>query len=63
MSLNLDDAAAVDNFLHSGLWRLPTWDDYQKLSAESEYAAWTIYNQVLPEPFHYQCATTLKVRI
>jgi hypothetical protein len=43
--LNLDDAAAVDQFLHSGLWRLPTWEDYQQLAAESEYAAWVIYNR------------------
>ncbi|MDX2268635.1 MAG: DUF1338 domain-containing protein [Bryobacter sp.] len=44
-SLNLDDAAAVDQFLHSGLWRLPTWADYSRLLEESEYAAWTIYNR------------------
>jgi hypothetical protein len=43
--LNLDDAAAVDQFLHSGLWRLPTVADYQQLAAESEYAAWVIYNR------------------
>lgn len=43
--LDLDDASAVDEFLHSGLWTLPTWSDYQSLSAESEYAAWTIYNR------------------
>lgn len=43
--LDLDDAAAVDAFLHRGLWRLPTWADYQRLSAESEYAAWVIYNR------------------
>jgi hypothetical protein len=43
--LNLDDAAAVDQFLHSGLWRLPTWRDYQALAAQSEYAAWVIYNR------------------
>ena len=43
--LDLDDAAAVDKFLHSGLWRLPTWENYQLLSADSEYAAWTIYNR------------------
>ena len=35
----------VDSFLHSGLWRLPTWKDYTTLSKESEYAAWTIYNR------------------
>jgi hypothetical protein len=44
-ALNLDDATAVDNFLHSGLWRLPTIEDYQALAAESEYAAWVIYNR------------------
>lgn len=43
--LNLDDGQAVDTFLHSGLWRLPTWDNYTTLSKESEYAAWTIYNR------------------
>lgn len=43
--LDLDDPAAVDEFLHSGLWRLPGWEDYQALAAESEYAAWTIYNR------------------
>jgi hypothetical protein len=43
--LNLDDAGATDQFLHSGLWRLPTWSDYQALAAQSEYAAWVIYNR------------------
>lgn len=43
--LNLDDATAVDEFLHSGLWRLPTIEDYNQLAAESEYAAWVIYNR------------------
>ena len=43
--LNLDDAESVDKFLHSGLWRLPTWQDYSALADESEYAAWTIYNR------------------
>jgi hypothetical protein len=43
--LNLDDAAAVDKFLHSGLWGIPTRDDYMALSNESEYAAWVIYNR------------------
>ncbi len=45
LSIDLDDAVAVDHFLHSGLWRLPSWDDYKTLSAESEYAAWAIYNR------------------
>ena len=43
--LDLDNAEMVESFLHSGLWRLPTWADYQALAAESEYAAWTIYNR------------------
>src|ERR1044072_6702295 len=44
-ALNLDDAAAVDAFLHSGLWRLPTLEDYKALAEESEYAACVIYNR------------------
>jgi hypothetical protein len=43
--LDLDDAAQVDDFLHRGLWRLPTWADYSRLAEESEYAAWVIYNR------------------
>jgi hypothetical protein len=43
--LQLDDADAVDRFLHSGLWRLPAWADYKALAAHSEYAAWVIYNR------------------
>lgn len=43
--LDLNNALIVDQFLHSGLWRLPTWEDYSTLSGESEYAAWTIYNR------------------
>lgn len=44
-ALDLQDAAAVDQFLHSGLWRTPTWQDFQELSSVSEYAAWVIYNR------------------
>lgn len=43
--LDLNNPLAVDEFLHSGLWRLPTWEDYSALADESEYAAWTIYNR------------------
>ena len=43
--LDLEDAAAVDTFLHSALWRLPRWEDYSRLLDESEYAAWVIYNR------------------
>lgn len=44
-SLDLDDAEAVDAFLHTPLWETPTVEDYQTLLAESEYAAWVIYNR------------------
>jgi hypothetical protein len=43
--INLNDAAAVDLFLHSSLWRTPTLEDYMTLSKESEYAAWVINNR------------------
>ncbi|MBS1606615.1 MAG: DUF1338 domain-containing protein [Bacteroidetes bacterium] len=39
------DAAAIDQFLHSSSWELPTLEDYEALQAESEYAAWVIYNR------------------
>ncbi|HXL56175.1 MAG TPA: DUF1338 domain-containing protein [Chitinophagaceae bacterium] len=45
LKINLDDADAVDQFLHSGLWRIPALEDYLVLSKESEYAAWVIYNR------------------
>jgi hypothetical protein len=44
-AIDLDDPAAVDSFLHSGLWRRPTLGDYQALADMSEYAAWVIYNR------------------
>ena len=44
-AVDLDDGAAVDALLHRPLWRLPTYADYARLLAESEYAAWTIYNR------------------
>lgn len=61
--LDLDNPAEVDRFLHRGLWRRPTWQAYQQLSEESEYAAWVIYNRYylnhftisvhnLPAPFN-----------
>ncbi len=43
--VNLNDAQAVVDFLHAPLWRTPTWTDYQHLLAESEFAAWVIYNR------------------
>ncbi len=44
-ALNLDQAADIDAFLHKPLWRTPTLSDYKVLLAESEYAAWVIYNR------------------
>ncbi len=44
-ALNLIDGLAVDAFLHTPLWRTPTWDDFDALQQESEYAAWVIYNR------------------
>ena len=44
-ALDMNDGAAVDAFLHTPLWRTPTWEDYQRLIEESEYAAWVIYNR------------------
>jgi hypothetical protein len=43
--LDLNDGPTVDLFLHSALWRTPTLQDYNTLAAESEYAAWVIYNR------------------
>jgi hypothetical protein len=44
-SLNLDNGAAVDQFMHQPLWRTPILSDYLTLLKESEYAAWVIYNR------------------
>jgi hypothetical protein len=44
-SLDLKNAKAVDEFLHSPLWQTPTWEDYAYLQEHSEYAAWVIYNR------------------
>lgn len=44
-SLNLNDANAIDQFLHQPLWETPTLADYRTLLTESEYAAWVIYNR------------------
>ncbi len=44
-SLDLENGAAVDEFLHQPLWRTPSLSDYLTLLKESEYAAWVIYNR------------------
>mgnify|MGYP001467513772 CR=1 FL=1 len=44
-TLDLNDGNAVDTFLHTPLWNTPTWEDYQYVLQESEYAAWVLYNR------------------
>ena len=44
-AIDLDNAAEIDAFLHRALWRLPSYEDFQRLASESEYAAWVIYNR------------------
>jgi hypothetical protein len=44
-ALDLNDAAAIEGFLHASSWGLPTLADYETLATESEYAAWAIYNR------------------
>jgi len=44
-SVNLNDATAIDHFLHTSSWDLPSLEDYEALQTESEYAAWAIYNR------------------
>lgn len=43
--LDPDDPYMIDRFLHSALFSLPSLADYEALAAESEYAAWAIYNR------------------
>jgi hypothetical protein len=43
--LDLADGQAVVRFLHEPLWPSPTWAEYERLRAESEFAAWVIYNR------------------
>lgn len=61
--IDLNDPKAVVSFLHQPLWTMPTWQDYQKLSEETEYGAWVLYNRyylnhytisvhALPKPYH-----------
>jgi len=44
-SLDMHDPKAVDFYLHSSSWSMPSLDDYENLASESEYAAWAIYNR------------------
>lgn len=44
-NLDLDNPQEVGAFFHKTLWHLPTIEDYNALAANSEYAAWVIYNR------------------
>jgi hypothetical protein len=44
-SLNLNEPSDIDHFLHTSAWPVPKLADYKSLAAESEYAAWAIYNR------------------
>ncbi|MGO1595956.1 MAG: DUF1338 domain-containing protein [Sphingobacterium sp.] len=44
-ALDLTNGAEVAAFLQKPLWSLPRSTEYQTLLAESEYAAWVIYNR------------------
>lgn len=43
--LDLGNGQEIADFLQKPLWPLPTSTEYQTLLAESEYAAWVIYNR------------------
>lgn len=43
--LDLSDGQQVADFLQKPLWGLPSSVEYKQLLAESEYAAWVIYNR------------------
>jgi hypothetical protein len=43
--LDLSNTTAIDTYLHTSSWEVPTIQDYKALAAESEYAAWVIYNR------------------
>ncbi len=45
LKIDLNDPHQVTDFLHASLWQLPSLKDYMDLQAESEYAAWVIYNR------------------
>ncbi|OYD45777.1 DUF1338 domain-containing protein [Sphingobacterium cellulitidis] len=44
-SLDLNNGQEVADFLQKPLWDLPTSLEYETLLAESEYAAWVIFNR------------------
>tara|TARA_R110002051_G_scaffold263759_2_gene323630 strand:- start:58398 stop:59309 length:912 start_codon:yes stop_codon:yes gene_type:complete len=43
--LDLNNTKEIGDFFYKPLWQLPTIQDYNDLLAESEYAAWVIYNR------------------
>ena len=43
--LDLDNVNNVIKFLKKPLWSIPSFEDYNNLLKESEYASWVIYNR------------------
>ena len=43
--LDMTDPKAVDFYLHSSSWTIPSLEDDESLAGESEYASWAIYNR------------------
>lgn len=43
--VDLNRPEEVVDFLHKGLWKLPSLGDYNTLLKETEYGAWVIYNR------------------
>lgn len=43
--IDLEISQEIIDFFTHPLWNLPSWEDYEFLSNESEYAAWVIYNR------------------
>ena len=44
-SLDLNDATAINTYLHTAQWPTPTHADYTALQQESEYVSWVLYNK------------------
>ncbi|MEK9726473.1 MAG: DUF1338 domain-containing protein [Candidatus Margulisiibacteriota bacterium] len=43
--LDLNDAQAINEYLHTAQWPTPTYSDYLEIQKESEYVAWVLFNK------------------
>ena len=43
--LDLNDANAINEYLHTAQWPTPTYADYKAIQEESEYVSWVLYNK------------------